>query len=83
MEDARYKTLAFAPPSIERTTVKGIAIAEPDNKQDAISGVFGRLTFEVRVPETVDLLQVNIIEGSDTSVKMEETDKGYMYTADF
>jgi len=83
LENPQYKTLLFPAPSIERINVSSIDIAEPENKQDSTSSVFGRLTLEVRIPEYVQLLIPNQIDGSDTGVKIELTDEGYVYTNDY
>lgn len=78
LENPRYKTLGFDPPSIFNRHCESISIAEP-GKQDATSSVMGRLAFSVKVLETVELIDPVLIGRSDTRVKLYETDKGYFY----
>lgn len=80
LSDARYKTLGFTAPSIERRFVSGIQVAQPENKQDGTSSVFGRVTFEVRVSEITELKTPNPIDGANTIVTMNETELGYLYS---
>jgi hypothetical protein len=79
LEDTQYLTLGFTRPSIENTTVSDISIAEPSNNQDAASIIMGRVTFMVRVTETVKLLTGVPLTLSNTEVKLGLTDKGYIY----
>jgi len=80
LENPVYKTLDFPAPSLEHTAVTDIAIADPKNNQDAQSTMMGRLTFSVQVRENVQLIIAEDIGGSDTSVEIEETDEGYLYS---
>ena len=36
----------------------------------------------VKAPETTELQQATVAEGYDTQVKIEETEKGYVYVTD-
>lgn len=80
LEDTRYIRLGFTHPSISSTMVSDFAIADPSNNQDASSIVMGRITFTVRVPEKVELINASDIDGWETSVTLEESDKGYVFT---
>lgn len=79
LDNPIYKTLGFANPMISRVAVQSLNIAEP-GKQDAASVMMGRLTVTVRVPETVNLLPASLLAGYETSVKLQLTDKGYVFT---
>tara|TARA_R110002020_G_scaffold82386_1_gene203996 strand:- start:170 stop:778 length:609 start_codon:yes stop_codon:yes gene_type:complete len=80
LENPQYRTLAFAPPSLQRTTVSDIAVEEPKNTQDGSSVIMGRLTFDVSVCERVQLKDAEDIGGWKTEVKMNETEKGYQFS---
>lgn len=80
LENPRYRTLSFAAPSIAHTQVSNISIIDPTNNQDAESAMMGRLTFQVRINENVELLTANTIAGYVTNVRLDETDKGYVFT---
>lgn len=78
LENPRYKTLGFDPPSIFNRHCESLSIADP-GKQDATSSVMGRITFLVKVPETVELINPVLLGRMDTRVKLHETDRGYFY----
>lgn len=78
LEDPIYKTLGFVPPFIMKTFVGEINIATP-NKEDASNTSMGRLLFNVVANETSKLIIPNLIEGYDTTVKIDNTGKGYFY----
>lgn len=80
LENPQYRTLAFAPPSLQRTTVVDIAIEQPQNTQDGSSVIMGRLTFDVSVCEGTQLQSANNISGWETSVQMDETPQGYQFS---
>jgi len=80
LENPQYRTLAFAPPSLQRTTVVDIAIEQPQNTQDGSSVIMGRLTFDVSVCEGAQLKTANNISGWETSVQMDETPQGYQFS---
>lgn len=80
LESPQYRTLAFAAPSIQNTTVVDVAIEQPNNTQDAQSVIMGRLTFDVSVCESVQLLTANNIAGWETSVEMDESGSGYQFS---
>lgn len=82
LSDVKYNTLGFDKPFISRVHVDEIQIAEPQRNNDAESIIQGRLTFIVRVPENVETLIANVIDGMDTQVLMSETQLGYVFTGE-
>lgn len=78
LKDARYNTLAFPVPSIQTTYVESIEKAVPGNT-DADNIMMGRLTFCVKVNETVQLKGTNLINGWDTQWQLDLTNEGYIY----
>ena len=75
-----YKTLGFEPGFIGRTNVASIQIA--DQKENSLSAngcVMGRVTFEVTATEYVTPVAVRDMTGFFTSVKMFNSDKGYLF----
>ncbi len=75
-----YKTLGFAHGFIGRTNVASIQIA--DQKENSLSAngcVMGRVTFEVTATEYVTPVAVRDMTGFFTSVKMFNSDKGYLF----
>jgi len=82
MRNNAYFVLGFAQPSLSNTKVTSLLINDASNHKDAEHVMMGRMVFSVRVPETVELKVANLIEGSDTAVKMSLTDKGYVFTGD-
>lgn len=79
LDNPVYKTLSFVPGFIGHTVVSDFNIADP-NKEDSLSVVMARLTFQVRARETGELLEAFEIDGSDTQVKLHETDNGYFWS---
>jgi hypothetical protein len=74
-----YRTLGFAPPFIMGSSVSTIQFAEPI-KEDQASNVFmSRIVLGVRVSENSVIGEGKLIEGYKTTVKMSETDYGYVY----
>lgn len=80
LENPRYNTLGFAAPSVSHTQVSDISIADPNNNQDAENIMMGRLSFQVRINENVELLTANNIVGYGTTVTLSETEQGYIFT---
>ena len=78
LEDPIYKTLGFAPPFLMKTNVSEFNIAA-GNKEDALNTGMGRLTFNVTTNETNKLIVPNLIEGYETTVKIDNSGKGYFY----
>lgn len=87
LSDAQYK---FLNPNDTAPNLKGIVsrgrvtsmVIAGTAKQDAVSTVQGRLVFEVRMNEVVELLVPVALEGSDTTVKFELSDEGYKFTVE-
>ncbi len=77
-----YIRLGFSPPFIMRTEVLDIEIADPRDDQNSSNMVMGRLVFQVDAPETVEQIQPTDAEGYDTEVKLDETEKGFVYIID-
>lgn len=73
-----YRTLNFTAPSIGGTAVtrfsKGIS-----NPDDASSSKAARIEFMVRCPETTELNTAVDIASHYTTVKLAETEKGYLW----
>lgn len=83
LEDPKYKTLGYpmAPePIISRRYAETISIAAP-NPQDAASTVMGRLSFVVVSTEKANLIIPPLLAGYETNMKLELTDKGYIFTS--
>jgi hypothetical protein len=79
LDDPRYKTLGFAPPFINNRHVSMIGIQSPPNKGDMANCVMGRIVVSVKAPEVTDLIQPQLIEGYKTTVKLEASEKGYLF----
>lgn len=74
-----YRTLGFEPPFIEHCSVSTVQFAEPI-KEDQASNIFmSRIVFGFRVPERSVPGKGVLIAGYKTTVKMSETDYGYVY----
>lgn len=78
LEDSRYKTLDFPPPSLWGIKVRSIQLAPPD-PEDNSNISMGRLTLEVRGAVNLKLGTAFPIDIATTRVKIEETDKGLQY----
>lgn len=81
-----YKTLGFAPGFIGNTKVASINILgalRNDSQQDANRALIGRIVFEVRCIETVATIGPKDAQGFYTTVKLSDTDKGYVYIGDY
>lgn len=76
----RYRTLGFAPPFIERVEVRDIKFADPVNSKDSNSVVMARVTFAVRVPESISPDSAVTLDGYDTSVLIANSDYGYVFS---
>ncbi len=80
IEDARYIRLGFAPGFVMNRHIESIQIQNPSNKEhDAESSIMGRLTVIVKVPEVTTYVQPVNLAGLDTTIKLAETDKGYLW----
>lgn len=78
LSNPQYNTLSFAKPSISNVHVVSMDIA--DSKSDSENVAMGRVVLSVRIPEVCELKSANVIDGTDTAVKMNLTDKGYVFT---
>lgn len=78
LENPLYYTLNFAPPFVMNRRMRSMNIANSD-AQDATMSVWGRLQFEVRVPEAANLLNLTDLAHFDTSVKLYDTENGYVF----
>lgn len=82
LEHSRYKTLGFTTPPgfIGNRHYESIQIQNPNQKKhDGDSSLMGRLTFSVKVRET-NGLALAIASGTyTTTVKLDSTDKGYLW----
>lgn len=80
LNDPQYRTLLFAPPFITRVSVLDFNIKEPSTGgADGSNIIMGRLNIEVLVVESQDLLIALILDGQNTSIKLEESDSGFFY----
>jgi hypothetical protein len=82
LEDPKYQTLGFAKPFIFNRHVENIYFGKPI-KQDTKHVVAGRLTYVVTAPEVSALIQAVLIGEHYTTVKLELTDKGYLWVGRF
>jgi hypothetical protein len=75
-----YKTLGFTPGFIANRHVESINIQLPDQKRlDAEHVVMGRLVVSVRMNETSPGVDPTVLNDFVTTIKIEETDLGYLY----
>ena len=79
LENPQYRNLKLDICKTGSVGVKSIAISQPENKQDATSTIMGRLTFNVRALEDTLLLDALPIDNWKTQVKLNLTEKGYLY----
>src|SRR3990167_773665 len=80
LKNPQYRLLGYAAPFISRTTVSGFEIGDPQSVNDTENVMKGRITFVVKVAETVELITPNNIDGWFTNVMLEETNEGYIFT---
>lgn len=75
-----YKTLGFTPGFIGGTKVASIQVADNRNDQLNLNGcVMGRIVFEVRATEEVEPVEPRDMLGFYTTVKLFNTNKGFVY----
>ena len=79
---SEYKTLGFPPGLIGGVYVESFAVMDPAQKEDTLFTRFGRIQLAVRIQENQALWQGIELNGNDTTVKLELTDKGYKYIFD-
>ena len=81
LENPVYDTLGLERPSITRSSITNINMADPEGKHDATTSIQGRATFSVEAPESVQLIEAVELDQSRAKLKLAETDKGYQYIA--
>lgn len=78
LENPVFKTLGFVPGFVKRVYTTSLNMASPD-KDDSLNSMWGRLIVNVELNESTPLINAPLISGYETSVKLELTDKGYLY----
>lgn len=79
LENPVYNTLDYPEIGIKTTKVGSIIINQPENQNDATNAVVGYLEFFVRVAETVILKDPIPLALSSTTVRLYDTNEGYMW----
>jgi hypothetical protein len=79
LNDPQYKTLGFVQKFINTTYTRDLVIFEHQT-QDIENIQLGRLTFVVVCEETNALITANLIEGYQTKVRLEDSEKGFFST---
>jgi len=79
LEHPEYVTLGFARPSILNTLLESMSFQDPTEK-DGNNIVMGRSVFMVKATESENLIVPNLIEGFETSVKIDESSVGYVFS---
>lgn len=79
LESGEYLQLGLTPGIMVHKAVSNIAIAEPENNQDTLHIAWGRVVFTVRANENVKKLEGTPSEKSTSTVKLNETEKGYKF----
>lgn len=80
LSDSKYRTLNFDTPFIEHVEVQDIKFSSPIKANDSASVLMSRLTFLVRVPDNVEELVFNLIDGYDTSVLIDDSNEGHVFS---
>lgn len=79
LENPEYDTLGFQRGTIVvRVGFSGFQIADPP-KNDTENQTFCRMVFEVLANEVVELRPANLIDGYETKIKIDNTNRGYQY----
>jgi len=81
LEATQYLTLGFTAPFVMGRKINSIQIAGPSDP-GADSLVRGRLILQVMAPEYQELSTANILDGTDTTVRIEESPQGYLWVVD-
>lgn len=79
LEDPLYKTLGFSPPFISRVSCAKYEVGTTKEMADAMNTVMARLTINVIANEKNSLIVPSLIEGYETSIKIENGEVGYFY----
>ena len=77
-----YRLLGLPRPSITRSGVQSLNIAETEVKQDMTTTVQGRVVLSVEFSETTQLLEAITLVNATSIGKIGESEKGYKYIAD-
>lgn len=81
LRNPKFKTLGYeTPPGFIMGIPRVESIQFPtQDPEDTARNVMGRLVFSVKMPETTELIDPDLIYGYETIVKLAETDKGYRW----
>ncbi len=74
----KYKTLGYQPGFVMSVNISNIKV-DREPEQDAMNFMMGSLLFDVKLPETTELINPPLIAGAETSIELQESDKGYFY----
>jgi hypothetical protein len=78
LNDPQYLCLGFHRPFIMSSRTGELIIADPEAK-DTEAVAMGRLSHNVKAPETYELSSPPMLAGNETIVKLVETEFGYKY----
>lgn len=76
----KYVRLGFDPGFIMNRHIQNIEFGKPI-RQDSSHMVMGRITMVVKMMETTELSTPTVAAGYFTGVRIEETDKGYLFVS--
>lgn len=79
LSHTKYKTLDLPLGIIGGTQVENFSVADFDSSQDTNFVKMGRLVFTVRIRESQTMESGNLIDQALTTVKLHETDLGFVY----
>lgn len=77
LQSTKYKTLGFVPGLVGGTYVQSINFDDSFGKEDGAMTRMSRLVFSVRASEFQDPDDIKAFLRSDTSIKLDLTEKGY------
>lgn len=77
-----YNTLGFEDGLIGNTMIENISTQDPSFMQDSNFSRFARITFAVKILENQEMWQGTALAESQTTVKLEETERGYKFITD-
>lgn len=80
LSSTKYKTLGFPPGLIGGTAVDKIQNQLTYGSGDANFIKFARITFSVRIQENQEMWTGIELQGNDTTIKINETEKGFKLT---
>lgn len=80
LSSTKYKTLGYAPGLIGGTMVEKIQNQLSYGNGDANFIKFARITFSVRIQENQEMWTSIELQGNDTTIKINETEKGFKLT---